>query len=351
MLIGTDRSLFVRGSVLGRRIGLLAEQVPGDTVTSIVFSTRAHGCTKPVSVSAHATAYPTNSFSRLLYGWDAYRIARRVARPDIISAQDPFETGLVTYWIARALRVPFTVEIHTDFLTSTYAQHSLLNRLRVIIAGFVISRASGGYAVSQRVRDEVVRHYALKTEFAVLPIYVDVSSFVALPHTPHPRFKTTLLWVGRLEREKRPQLALAALKAARDAGHEVGLIIVGGGQLKEKLEANARKMGIGDWIEFVGVQTDVQRFYAMADLLLVTSAYEGYGMVIVEALSAGVPVLSTNVGVAREAGAIIATDDYSSALLTWLTGPREHGVLTLDSYKNEQEYMTRTHSFYAELLK
>jgi glycosyltransferase involved in cell wall biosynthesis len=83
---------------------------------------------------------------------------------------------------------------------------------------------------------------------------------------------------------------------------------------------------------------------------LVTSAYEGYGMVIVEALSAGVPVLSTDVGIAREAGAVIAQGNYADALISWLAGPRVRGVLKVGSYKDEREYVTRIRAHYAAFL-
>ena len=78
----------------------------------------------------------------------------------------------------------------------------------------------------------------------------------------------------------------------------------------------------------------------MADLVLAPSLYEGYGMVVVEALASGTPVISTDVGVAREAGAIIAEeDDFAKAITTWHeSGPKE-GKLQNYPYKNFEEYV------------
>jgi len=80
----------------------------------------------------------------------------------------------------------------------------------------------------------------------------------------------------------------------------------------------------------------------VADLLLVTSQYEGYGRQIIEALAARVPVLSTDVGVAREAGAIVATEqNFADSLKQWLTnGPRDASLKNYP-YKNFEEYVEK----------
>ena len=96
--------------------------------------------------------------------------------------------------------------------------------------------------------------------------------------------------------------------------------------------------GVGKWVFFEG-QTDPAQYYKMADLVLFPSRYDGYGMVIIEALAAGTPVLSTDVGIAREAGAMIAAeDDFPKAIISWFrNGPRE-GKLENYPYKNLAEY-------------
>ena len=73
-------------------------------------------------------------------------------------------------------------------------------------------------------------------------------------------------------------------------------------------------------------------------------------MAVVEALAAGVPVLATDTGIAREAGAVIAGEDYAQALCEWLAGSRERGNLRLASYASEQEYLHHVREHYAQLL-
>jgi glycosyltransferase involved in cell wall biosynthesis len=349
MLLGTDRTLFTAGSAVRRRLALLGESI--DALDSIVFAKRSHGIRGTEELSTNVRAHPTNSFSRLLYGWDAIRIAKYLPRPDIVSAQDPFETGLAGLCIARYFGVPLSVEIHTDFLAKEYIRHSLLNRFRVLIAGFVLKRATGGYAVSDRIRDRVRDRYKAVPPLSLLPIYTDTKRFSEMKHSPHPRFATDLLWVGRMEREKDPFCALRAFAYARREGYEVGLTFVGSGSLEESLKEEVARRGLREVVEFTGNVSDVAPYYAHADLLLVTSAYEGYGMVIIEALASGVPVLSRDVGIAREAGASIAEKDFAQALTDWLKGSRPTASLKIDPYKDEAHYIGTVRDFYEALLR
>ena len=347
MLIGTDRTIFLKESTVRRRVALLGKTC-SHGLDSIVFSTRSHGILHSQEIAPHVYAHPTRSLSRFLYIWNAYRVAKNIQRPDIISTQDPFETGWAGFFIARYFKVPFVVEIHTDFLSPLFIKHSFLNRLRVYFAGFILKRAAGGYAVSEKIKNEIEKHYP-NLSLSVLPIYVDINRFKKIIHTPHPRFKITLLWVGRMEKEKNPMLALQAFIVARKKGIDVGIIFVGTGSLLDSLKFEVEKANIKEWVEFAGESPHIEHYYAYADLLLVTSIYEGYSMVIVEALAAGIPVLSTDVGIAREAGAIITPmqkDEYASSLVTLTTEPQRRGVLKLPTYSSEEEYFAHVIALY-----
>ncbi|MES2931084.1 MAG: glycosyltransferase family 4 protein [Patescibacteria group bacterium] len=348
LLIGMDRTVFKEGSATRERIARLGREV--ERLDVIIFSTRAHQIADRQELVPGVHVYPTNSYSRLLYGWDALRIALRLPRPDIVSTQDPFEIGLAGLLFSWLSKVPLAVEMHTDFLSHSFAQHSFLNRIRVLLARFVVQGAAGGYAVSERLQDKIMRAWAPAKEIGVVPIYVDTKTYSSIARTKHLRFRNTLLWVGRFEAEKNPQVALEALAFARAKGHDAGLVMVGNGRLEGLLRQQAQDLGVTEWVEFAGYQSDVRPYYAYADVLLVTSSYEGYGMVIVEALSAEVPVLSTNVGIAREAGALVVKGDFPTALLLWLSGPRERGKLLMPTYKDADEYYRKVVRCYEAIL-
>ncbi|HOY64764.1 MAG TPA: glycosyltransferase, partial [bacterium] len=72
--------------------------------------------------------------------------------------------------------------------------------------------------------------------------------------------------------------------------------IVGGGELQEQSEALARQLGISDRVVFAGWRSDIDKVYADTDITVLTSDNEGTPVCLIESLSAGVPVVSTDVG-------------------------------------------------------
>lgn len=101
-----------------------------------------------------------------------------------------------------------------------------------------------------------------------------------------------VLTVGNLKNEKNHLLLLHAF-ARMDRPSDV-LMLVGHGQAEPMLRALALDLGIVDRVVFAGFHTDPSAFYATADLFVLSSDYEGFGNVIVEALSFGLPVVSTD---------------------------------------------------------
>lgn len=289
--------------------------------------------------------FPTNSISRFFYGLDAIRIARTLPKPDVVTVQDPFETGIIGWWIARKFQVPLHVQIHTDFHSPRYQIMNLMNYFRVNsgISHFVLRQAKRIRVVSERVKQEMLKTYPfLRVPISVLPIFANIEAMrVGLRDhaldAKLSRFGTKLLVVARLEHEKNVLLAL--LSFASSAPRDTCLVIVGSGKEMNALENHAKDLNVRDRVFFEG-EKDATPYYTLADLILVPSLYEGYGLVIVEALAAGKPVLSTDVGIAREAGAIVTTEEkFADSLAKWFeNGPRT-GELKNYPYKNFDEYV------------
>ena len=101
-----------------------------------------------------------------------------------------------------------------------------------------------------------------------------------------------ILTVGNLKDVKNHPLLLRAF--ARLPHTEARLMLLGQGQNEATLRALAGELGIAHRVIFAGFHTDTSPFYATADLFVLSSDYEGFGNVIVEALALGLPVVSTN---------------------------------------------------------
>ncbi len=279
--------------------------------------------------------YPTHSPNKLWYGIDAWHILRSIPKPDVISVQDPFEAGLLALFFCKIVQVPLHVQIHTDIFAPAF-RASFLNRIRLVIARFVLKRASRIRVVSEGIKSDLLKKYLIQAPITVLPIFVNVEAFknTELPTELAQRFsqfQTKLLFVGRFEPEKNPCLALRAFAESAPKGS--CLIMVGDGSERYQLGKLARDLNIEGRVFFEGLK-DAAPYYKLADLLLVTSRYEGYGLVIIEALASGTSVLATDVGIARDAGATISPNDTYGATLAEVLEKAEK-VVELRAYPYE----------------
>jgi glycosyltransferase involved in cell wall biosynthesis len=193
--IGPDRNVFDASSAVRERTREYAKHL--SELNLVVFSLTSHGLREQHEGNLHI--YPTNSSSRFLYPFDAARIAKKLAA-DVVTVQDPFEAGLAGV-LAKQKR-PLHVQLHTDPFARQFG--GFLNTLRLLIMPFVLARASRVRVVSKHVKEKLVKKYP-RLSVSVLPIYVDLQKFSSIVHSSHPRFKTTLLWVGRFETEKIPR--------------------------------------------------------------------------------------------------------------------------------------------------
>lgn len=110
-----------------------------------------------------------------------------------------------------------------------------------------------------------------------------------------------ILFAGRLQKQKNPQLLIQTFCAVRNKHPAARLLIVGEGNLMGEVVALVNALNLADAVDFLGFQTqsDLAKLYQAADLLLLTSAFEGMPRCVLEALGCGLPVVTTDVGEVR----------------------------------------------------
>ncbi|OGC80276.1 hypothetical protein A2943_00160 [Candidatus Adlerbacteria bacterium RIFCSPLOWO2_01_FULL_51_16] len=209
-------------------------------------------------------------------------------RFDVVTAQDPFWRGFIGWLIARRMGAKLNVQVHTDLSAQPF--------VRRVLAQIVLRRADSVRVVSERIKKQV-ESMSIKVPVRVLPVFVDVSRFQNIARQPHDT--KTILWIGRFEPEKDPMYAIEVFEKIRET-LDAKLVMLGSGSTEKKLRERAQGLPI----EFPGWQ-DPALYLATADVVLSTSKHESYGVSIVEALAAGVPVVSPDVGIAKEAGATV----------------------------------------------
>jgi len=102
--------------------------------------------------------------------------------------------------------------------------------------------------------------------------------------------------VGRLSPEKGQNVLLQALPSVLAAFPQAACVLAGEGPARAALEAEARRLGIGDRVVFLGLRRDVPMVLAALDLFVQPSIYEGFGLSLLEAMAAGLPVVASRVG-------------------------------------------------------
>jgi UDP-glucose:(heptosyl)LPS alpha-1,3-glucosyltransferase len=151
-------------------------------------------------------------------------------------------------------------------------------------------------AVSRRTADEVARFYGpLSVPVTVIPNAVDSARFAPRPDLRTPRDRPRLLFVGAYER-KGLDTAVRALAAMST---QAELVAVGDGDRRRFLDL-ARRLGVADRVHLEAPRADVAACYADADVFVFPTRYEPFGMVVVEALASGVPVVVSAVAGAAE---------------------------------------------------
>lgn len=107
-----------------------------------------------------------------------------------------------------------------------------------------------------------------------------------------------ILTVVRLTAQKGVDTVIDAVAELRRRGMEVRLRVVGDGEERGRLGEQARRLGIGDWVEFVGMrpQVELPHYYGECDVFVLASVREGMGLVLAEALLCGAPVIATHSG-------------------------------------------------------
>lgn len=137
---------------------------------------------------------------------------------------------------------------------------------------------------------------APKASWQVLPNFVDAAQALPAIVPREDGAPLRLLFVGRIAVEKQPHLWLDTLAALNSKNIAAQLTIVGDGPLEDWLKNEVIQRGLSQQIYFAGRQENVSRYLGEADVLLLTSSFEGCPLVVLEAMPIGIMVASTNAG-------------------------------------------------------
>ena len=287
---------------------------------------------------------------------------------ELVSAQDPFEYGFAAMKAVAGTNAKLHIQVHTDFLSPWFVRRGITrspkvripfaNRIRLRFADQVLPHADGLRVVSKRIKDSMVARYGTRIkEPVVLPVPARIEVPEAVPLPEHP-FTFALIAVSRLAPEKRMQDILVALARIHQQYPSVGLFIVGAGSERPKLEAMTRSLGLTNSVIFLGERSDARGLMQSAQAFIQASAYEGYGLTLIEAALARVPIITTDVGIVGEVftgydDVLAAPPGDPAALATAIMGLVEdqqaRKLLVLAAEKAARAHLETVHTGPAEI--
>jgi alpha-1,6-mannosyltransferase len=221
-------------------------------------------------------------------------------RPDVLEVSDKLWLGWLAPW-AWARGVPTVLFSHerldailAERVPSWFPLAASADRINIKLA-----RSVDQVVVTSRYAYEEYERVGA-TNVRLVPLGVDLEMFrPGGAARPGAGRSVQLVMVGRLSKEKRPDLGIEALRLLRAAGVPAGLLVIGDGPLRMDL----RRLAAGLPVRFLGHVADrrgVARLVAAADVALAPCPVESFGLAVLESLAAGTPVVVPARGAVHE---------------------------------------------------
>jgi glycosyltransferase involved in cell wall biosynthesis len=266
------------------------------------------------------------------------RLAAQAAagqRFDLVHAND-WMTFPAAAAIATAAAVPLVVHVHSTEFDRAGRQ---FDQRIYEIERTGVEQADAVIAVSYLTRGILASRYGVPAEkIAVIYNAIDVDGVGRLKRSdPQPimRDEKIVLFLGRITMQKGPEYFLAAARKVLQVCGNVRFVMAGSGNLVERAMQLARDMGIGDRVLFPGFLRgpDVERMFRSADLYVMPSVSEPFGIAALEAISYDVPVLmSKQSGVSEVLRHVLKVDfwdvdEMANKIVAVLRHPPLHATL------------------------
>lgn len=197
-------------------------------------------------------------------------------------------------WVGRWLGLPSIATLH-----STSLETGLRGRMELLTMHHLTDKV---VAVGHSVKD-AYQEAVPASKLTVLPNAVKLLPQLSLAERTSVRHEVTgdpnrciLIAVGRLVAAKGYEDLITAFAQVQQSFKNATLLIVGDGPMRVVMEAKIREHGMEDHIRLLGQRSDVPRLLAAADVFVSSSHWEGLPVSILEAMSAGLPIVATSVG-------------------------------------------------------
>lgn len=202
------------------------------------------------------------------------------------------------YLAAKSEKIPLVITEHDP---------GEISKLKTLIKKYLIKNVSAVIAISEENKKFLSEAYPrLKDKITVVHNGIDIDEFEQKlsNFTEREKYRKEIfltkprdkiiLCVAELHPRKGIKYLIEALAKIED--ENLRLIVVGDGQQKRELEKLAKNLGVAEYVKFLGQRNDVPQLMASADIFILPSLREAFGLVLLEAMIAKLPIISTNSG-------------------------------------------------------
>ncbi len=196
----------------------------------------------------------------------------------------------------KGINIPFVTTLHGTDITLLGKDSSYESSI-----SFAINQSSAVTAVSESLKSDTLMYFDVEQEIEVIPNFVcpDLYGRNGVPKNIQdevaPNGEPIIIHVSNFRKVKRVDDVIKVFAEVKKT-HNAKLLMVGEGPERHNVEDLARSMGLIDDIKFMGKIKETEGLLLISNLFLLTSEFESFGLAALEAMAAGLPVVSTNGG-------------------------------------------------------
>ncbi len=197
---------------------------------------------------------------------------------------------------SEGIHIPIVTTLHGTDITIIGQDPSFAP-----VVNYSINESDGVTAVSEYLKRETAESGDIKADIEVIPNFIDTTRFRPMrkDHFKQalcPNGEKLLVHVSNFRPVKRAVDVVEIFYQLHELGYKVKLLMVGDGPDRAATEHRARELGVEDDVRFLGKQEPVEEILSIADVFLMPSGSETFGLAALEAMSCGVPVVVSDIG-------------------------------------------------------
>jgi len=246
---------------------------------------------------------PTASMLSLIsFPFLAYKKASELCKKhkyNFINTHFTIPTGPLGVWMSRKYKIKNILSIHGGDIYDPSKNNSPHKKwyFRVVV-NWVLNNSDFIVAQSSNTKDNAEKYYKYHKDIKIIPLPYEVVNFkkISRKELGLKDDKKYLIGIGRLVKRKGFEYLIKSLKLLNE---DVECLIIGDGPEKENLQQLAFNLGVAQRVNLLGYLSEEEKkfqYLAVADVFVLSSLHEGFGIVLQEAMQVGLPIIATNIG-------------------------------------------------------